>query len=110
MSVSVIFVQSRHPLSIIQVHVAIHFFFISQRLLMSMAPDPKAADPFATIEHLFCLIFFGKETSASSNAATAAAAGSGDADGFEGDDREEAAAGEDGSESGGTRRRAKKDD
>jgi len=77
------------------INVAIHFFFISQRLLMALTPDPRSADPFASIESLLCLILFGKEAAAAA-AAPEATGGGGDG---EGEDEEQ----------NGARRRSKKD-
>ena len=63
---------------------------------MAMAPDAKSADPFASLENLFCLVFFGRETTPTH------AEESRDAEGEEEENG--------GGDAAGTRRRGKKDD
>lgn len=87
------------------IHVGLHFFFITQRLLMALTPDPKNADPFATIENLFCLIFFGKELAENEDSAGAAGAGAAGSGSGDGEEEEQQQSGD----KDGTRRRSKKD-
>ena len=70
---------------------------------MALTPDPKNADPFATIENLFCLIFFGKELA--ENEESTGAAGNGSGDGEEEEEEQQQQSGD----KDGSRRRTKKD-
>jgi len=102
------------------IHVSVHFFFITQRLMMSLAPDSQSLDPFSTVENLFCLVFFGRESTPSSSsgvdfsadfsAESEAGQGGGEDDETSAGGGRDIGAGGDRTNGGAKRRGGKKDD